>query len=49
MDSFALSAASSFAETGLNIAVGAGQYITAVISGIATVTNVTLSLELEAV
>ena len=33
VDSFALSAASSFAETGLNIAVDAGKWATIIISG----------------
>ena len=47
-DTFSLSSASSYAETGLSIAVAAGKYITAIISGIATCKCVTLDLELEA-
>jgi len=47
-DSFALSSASSLEETGLNISVAAGKYITAIISGITTCEQVTLDLELEA-
>jgi len=48
VDSFALASASSFAETGLNLAVAAGKYITAIISGITTCEQVVLDLELEA-
>lgn len=47
-DSFALSSASSLEETGLNITVAAGKYITAIISGITTCSQVSLDLELEA-
>ncbi len=48
VDSFALSSTSSFGQTGLSIAVAAGKYITCVISGITTVTQIVLSLEMEA-
>jgi len=52
VDSFVLSSASSYAETGLNSGngwtVAAGKYITAIISGITTCEQVTLDLELEA-
>ena len=48
VDTFALSSASSFAETGLSIAVAAGKYVTVVLSGISTVTQIVLSLEFEA-
>lgn len=52
VDSFALSGASSFEETGLNSGngwtVAAGKYITAIISGITTCEQVVLDLELEA-
>jgi len=47
-DSFALSSASSLEETGLNISVAAGKYITAIISGVTTCEQVSLDLELEA-
>jgi hypothetical protein len=48
VDSYALSSASSYAETGLNIAVAAGKFITAITSGITTCEQIVLSLELEA-
>lgn len=52
VDSFVLSSASSYAETGLNSGngwtVAAGKYITAIISGITTCEQVALDLELEA-
>ena len=52
VDSFVLSSASSYAETGLNSGngwtVAAGKYITAIISGITTCEQITLDLELEA-
>jgi len=52
VDSFILSSASSYAETGLNSGngwtVAAGKYITAIISGIKTCEQITLDLELEA-
>ena len=52
VDSFVLSSASSYAETGLNSGKGwpvaAGKYITAIISGITTCEQVVLDLELEA-
>lgn len=49
VDSYVLSSASSYAETGLSISVTAGKYITCILSGIATVEQIVLSLELEAV
>jgi len=52
VDSFVLSNASSYAETGLNSGngwtVAAGKYITAITSSITTCEQVTLDLELEA-
>ena len=48
VDSFALSSASSYSETGLNISVGVDQFISVVVSGITDVTNVSLNLKLEA-
>ena len=48
VDSFALSSTSSLEETGLNITVAAGKYITAITSGITTCEQVVLDLELEA-
>lgn len=47
-DTFSLSSASSFEETGLNIAVAAGKWVSVVLSGISTVTQIVLSLEFEA-
>lgn len=48
VDTFALSSESSFAETGLNITVATGKYITAITSDITTCEQVTLDLEMEA-
>jgi hypothetical protein len=48
VDSFTLSSASSRAETGLSISVAAGKYITCILSGISTVEQIVLSLEMEA-
>ena len=48
IDSFALSSASSYSETGLNISIGSDQFISVVVSGITDVTNVSLNLKLEA-
>jgi hypothetical protein len=48
VDTFALASASSFEETGISIAVAAGKYVTVVLSGISTVTEIVLSLEFEA-
>jgi hypothetical protein len=47
VDTFALSSASSMVETGLNIAVAAGKYLTVVISGITTCKQIVLTLTLE--
>lgn len=48
VDSFALASASSYSETGLSHAVAADKYVTVVLSGISTVTQIVLSLEFEA-
>jgi len=53
VDDFSLSSTSSLEETGLNSGngwtVAAGKYVTVVLSGISTVTEIVLSLEFEAI
>jgi hypothetical protein len=48
VDSFALASTSSYSETGLSISVAAGKCITCILSGISTVEQIVLSLEMEA-
>jgi len=48
VDTFSLAAASTYSETGLSIAVAADKYVTVVLTGISTVTQIVLSLEFEA-
>jgi hypothetical protein len=48
VDSFALSSSTNYTETGLNITVAAGKWLTIVVSGITSIKQITLTLALEA-